>query len=431
MGSTNQFFDPGGSNAPPGQNNLYANRVKQRKYELLNRNVLEIIVEKKMKNSFVNINGDTVASACELIGLSPERDTEGYQVHFRGRYITLSVWAKPHVSLEKFISEETREVGEDLVVTQVRPAIRREVSALVCGLPFNVSDSQVKNYFESFGGKFVKEEAIYGVHKEGPWKNKYNGERRYKVDFSQQKLPMGTYHLIGGFKVRILYPGNLKTCGRCHKSPTSCVGGGVASVCAEREGVRVPLISHMQQLWSKIGFFPDCNEDADHTEEDDEETPVVAVSQETGQSLPSQDNVRQGEDTATQDQTEDIPETLQNENNANIFSEEFNESFRDPESQDSTLLEPKTSPKPNTPSTPLVTTGPAPSSSTPSQTASLTLDSPEEWPSIQDKVDRFETEDPKRKAEKSPELRKKEKKKLKNHEKSMRKSEIYEKSKLM
>ena len=53
------------------------------------------------------------------------------------------------------------------------------------------------------------------------------------------------------------------------------------------------------------------------------------------------------------------------------------------------------------------------------------------FPSIQDKVDKFEIEDKtKRKAETSPELSKKDKKKLKNQEKQQKKQEILEKSRL-
>ena len=40
---------------------------------------------------------------------------------------------------------------------------------------------------EQFGGKVKSQEAIDGVYGEGQWKGKFNGERRYKVNFSNLK----------------------------------------------------------------------------------------------------------------------------------------------------------------------------------------------------------------------------------------------------
>ena len=124
------------------------------------------------------------------------------------------MWAKPAVSLERFVSEEARVFTPELTVTSVRPAVKREVTVLVTGLHFNTSDNMVKEYLECFGAKVNGCEPIYGVHKEGPWKGQYNGDRRYKADFSAQILHMGTYHLLGGAKVRVAYPSNTRTCAR-------------------------------------------------------------------------------------------------------------------------------------------------------------------------------------------------------------------------
>ena len=85
------------------------------RYQKLNRNMLEIIVEKNIESQHVNLNGEQVASVCEIIGVQVGRDTEGYQTHYRGQYITLSVWLKQGVSLERFLGEERREYTTDLI----------------------------------------------------------------------------------------------------------------------------------------------------------------------------------------------------------------------------------------------------------------------------------------------------------------------------
>ena len=204
-------FDPGGGEKPPS----YANRVKNtsRKYKKLNRNVLNVIIEKKNINEHIYLKGEQVKAVCDIVGLRVSSETEGYQAHYSGKVITLSVWAKPAVSLERFVSDEKREFTSQLTITSVRPAVRKEVSVLVTGLHFNTPDDQVREYLEAFGAKVSKGEAVYGIHREGPWQGQYNGDRRFRADFHDQVLPMGTYHLIDGAKVRVVYPGNIRTCG--------------------------------------------------------------------------------------------------------------------------------------------------------------------------------------------------------------------------
>ena len=52
------------------------------------------------------------------------------------------------------------------------------------GLHFNTPDVPVKEYLEALVAKVAKVEAIYGVHREGPWKGQYNGDRRFMAEFT-------------------------------------------------------------------------------------------------------------------------------------------------------------------------------------------------------------------------------------------------------
>ena len=205
-------IDPGGGG--PSRPLSYANRVKQRSYKKLDRNVLQIMIEKTDKNKIVQLNGDQVAEVCEIVGVRVGVETEGYQTQYRGKVIMLAIWVKEAVSLERFVSEQSKFFSSDMTITSVRPAVTRDVTVLVTGLAFNTPDSQVKEYIECFGAKLVSSDPVYGVHREGPWKGQYNGDRRYRADFSAQVLPMGTYHLLGGARVRVIYLGNTKTCGK-------------------------------------------------------------------------------------------------------------------------------------------------------------------------------------------------------------------------
>ena len=257
MGSTS--IDPGGGNSFS-----YAKSVKNKKFEKLDRNILEIVMEKKVSQKTVSINCEQVVQICHLVGIQVGDQTEGYQAHYNRKSIVLSVWVKDGVSLERFATDQPKDFSSDLTITQVRPAHRKEVTLLVTGLSFNTPDGQVKHYVESFGGKMVGVEPIYGVFKKGPWKGQYNGDRRYKVDFSNQIMPMGTYHLLNNDKIRVVYHGNTQTCGRCHQAPASCPGGGIARACGEQGGDRMTLLQHMKYIWSKIKYDPDF----EHKEEE-------------------------------------------------------------------------------------------------------------------------------------------------------------------
>ena len=126
----------------------------------------------------------------------------------------------------------------------------------VSGLNFNTPDTFVQKYLTKFGGKMVSNSVIYDRHGEGPFKGKVNGDRKYQVDFSGSNLSMGTYHFLDGERIRVYFRGNIKTCGRCHQSAQTCLGGGIARNCQSQGGQRVDLFEHMRNLWATIGFIP-------------------------------------------------------------------------------------------------------------------------------------------------------------------------------
>ena len=129
--------------------------------------------------------------------------------------------------------------------------------------------------------------AIYTKFETGPFKGKYNGGRKYQVDFSDSSRQMGTYHLIDGCKVRVFYRGNIKTCGRCHKVASECLGGGMAKDCDAAGGSRVFLSDHMKYLWTKIGFVPTNFELTELDDNEGDEQSVKETILVNGSSFPS------------------------------------------------------------------------------------------------------------------------------------------------
>ena len=120
---------------------------------------------------------------------------------------------------------------------------------MILGAPLNMKDSVIAS--GQFGSKLLSS-AEHCLAKSGLWKMKKSGDRRYKADFSNQILPMGTYHLIARKKVTVVYPGNLRTCARCHQGSDLCPGKGFANRCKENNGPMVLLSTHINHLKAEI-----------------------------------------------------------------------------------------------------------------------------------------------------------------------------------
>ena len=103
---------------------------------------------------------------------------------------------------------------------------KSEVTVSIKGLNFNTPDSLVIEYLNKHGS-VISDRVIYEVALDGPFKGLKNGIRKYKVDFSRG-INLGTYHILDGARIEVRYPGQRRTCGRCHKTSSSgCPGNGM------------------------------------------------------------------------------------------------------------------------------------------------------------------------------------------------------------
>ena len=131
------------------------------------------------------------------------------------------------------------------------------------GLYFNTPDSLMVAYLENFGIKVSSQNSHMDSFKEGPWRGKLNGERVYQAEVHSQKCPMGSYHLMDGARVKVIYPGNTRTCARCHSPPNQCPGNGIARQCEAQGTDRVSLSLHLKQLWERL---LNINKEGDNSE---------------------------------------------------------------------------------------------------------------------------------------------------------------------
>ena len=257
----------GGQKLQPERSKTYADRLKTNvKYDQrLKRNVLEITLEKTEEGADLNVDQDCIARVFKTIGISISEHVEGYQVHFKGKHNIISVWMKEGINVEKFCREDNIKVSQGLMTGMIRPAGRKDVFVTISGLDFNTPDTFIFNYLSKFG-RVMNQNVIYSKYREGPFKGKFNGERKYNMDFTESSQPMGTFHIIDGAKVRVFSRGNIKTCGRCHNFSEDCQGDGIAADCEEAGGERVNLSDWMKKLWKKIGFTPEAFELSDDCE---------------------------------------------------------------------------------------------------------------------------------------------------------------------
>ena len=221
-------------------------------FKLLERNVIVIRIQKGEQNRERYFDSELCGRLCVLLGITPQGDTLGFQTRMERGLVVVEVWLKSHILAEKYTSETICELCPGFTIMGVNPAIVKEVSLLISGLPFNVSDDEVRDYVQKFGGKITTPTPQLCTFRDGPWKGQYNGDRRYRVDFSGQKRPMGSFHILGGTRVKVVYTGNTSTCGRCQGYPTECPGGGIAGRCRENGGQMVPLGSHMRQVLQEL-----------------------------------------------------------------------------------------------------------------------------------------------------------------------------------
>ena len=252
-GGVHDGLGPGG-----GQKLSYSERLKTnvRYDQKLKRNVLEITLEKTdTKADIDRVDDDDIARVLKTLGIDISSQTQGFQLHYKGRVSIISVWMAAGINLERFCKEVNIKVTKGVMTGMIRPAGRTDVTVKVEGLDFNTPDNFVIDYINKFGT--VKSNVVvYTKYESGPFKGKYNGIRQYQVDFTKAKLQMGTFHLIDGSKVRVFYRGNRKTCGRCHKLASECPGEAIARNCEAGGGARVYLSDHMKKLWETIGFVP-------------------------------------------------------------------------------------------------------------------------------------------------------------------------------
>ena len=180
-----------------GNQKSYSDSLKTniRYDQRLKRNVLEITLEKTSNDADGEVSEEAIARVFKTLGIDIVTEVEGSQVHYRGMTSMISVWMKAGVDLEKFCKDISIKVTNGVITGMIRPAGKKDVTVTIAGLDFNTPDSFIVDYINKFG-VVLDNTVMYTKFESGPFKGKFNGERRYQVDFSGSPRQIGTYHLL-------------------------------------------------------------------------------------------------------------------------------------------------------------------------------------------------------------------------------------------
>ena len=243
----------------------------------LNKNVLEIVLDKDSKGGF-SVSDHDCCRVMKKLGIDPlpGGQVEAVQICPNGRGVIL-ITLKEGVNLERFCRYDVLEVtSSGIRAVNVKPVGKREVVVTVRGLHPNTMDQVVIEYLGKFG-KVVTSKVVYATYGDGPLRGLKNGDRSFKVEL-QPGCNIGSYHILDGTKVTLRFPGQKQTCARCHEVSTYCPGGGIAKKCEAAGGNKVELGDHILNLWKKIGYSPGDLEYAAAYDDHGEALDQVAVS---------------------------------------------------------------------------------------------------------------------------------------------------------
>ena len=117
--------------------------------------------------------------------------------------------------------------------------------------------------------KVEKSRVILDTYSEGPLKGLQNGDRRYSLEFLPN-INVGAWHIVDGQKVTFSFPGQKRSCYRCLRVATECLGKGIAKDCEAAGGQKKLLSDHMREFWSIINYTPDVSTTGSDTLEEDD-----------------------------------------------------------------------------------------------------------------------------------------------------------------
>ena len=236
----------------------------------MENNVLEVVLEKDTRGSFV-VTEDECFNLIRRLGLDPVPGTQvtGVQICPNGRgsiYITL----RKEVDISKYFRYDVFQVtNSGTRAVLVKPVGKRDIVVTIKGIHPSTKDDTVIDYLRKFG-HVTTTKVIYGLYLDGPLKGLRNGDRCYKMEVKSNDV-LGSYHVLDGHKVYVRFPGMVQTCARCLQSAHLCKGNGMAKKCEAEGGLKANFPEYILKLWEKVSYSPPSNTSDEEYQEYEEE----------------------------------------------------------------------------------------------------------------------------------------------------------------
>ena len=241
-------------------------------------NTLEVHLENDERVGF-SLNNEEIERLLRRLDIKANQFTSVQACPERRNvvFITLTIG----IDVTKFItnSNESFILKQGIRTTTIKPVNQREVNVQVFGLHPDTKDEAVIRYLNAHGQVNIKQPVAYGVYPGASGSSllagKRNGNRTYSMEV---KRNIGSTHIIDGEKVSIKYPGQTKTCNKCHKQANLCPGKGLAKECSAEKTL---LSEHMISYWKQIKFTPETTNmnEVDDLETETSDENIVTVYQ--------------------------------------------------------------------------------------------------------------------------------------------------------
>ena len=233
----------------------YASKVTGKRTERTKLNILDIFLERKDSSVSYNLSKEELAKLLlKKMAIDPKFiikvDTSGF--------------GKLHIEMTNNMNPESMsnlpafDIRAGLRTKFYRPHHRKDTLVTINWLDIETPDSLVAHIIGHFGKikpnvqwvKIKQEENDSSLAK--MLNNVLSGERQIWMEIDK---PLPSYAFIDGRKVKIYHPGQRRTCARCQKTASHCLGNSNAKLCEENGGEKVKVEIVWKDTLANVGYI--------------------------------------------------------------------------------------------------------------------------------------------------------------------------------
>ena len=281
----NSDGNPGGTDSDSMDNSnvgaSWADKVSGKNSSKKKPNLLNIHLERIDNTIPFNLEKEEMA---KLLFKKMKLDPKDIVKIDKSGFGRIQIQMKESVNLETVIDLPTFDIRKGLRTKLYRPHYRKENLVKVSWLKLETPDELVHHVFSHFGKLKSNIQGCKIQPKEGESeleKLLNNIETEERQFWMEIEVPLPSYAIIDGRKIKIYYPGQKRTCARCQKTAESCPGNSNAKLCEENNGEKVKVEVAWKEILDKVKYTEMGNESnatEDEPSDDSEEATVEEIN---------------------------------------------------------------------------------------------------------------------------------------------------------